>query len=127
VFRDFTDRRQAERALRESRQKLQEEAVRKDEFLAILSHELRNPLAPIRMAVSVLNNIGGREPQLQQLRDIIDRQTNQLTRLLDDLMDVGRISSGKITLRKARFDIAVAVSNAVESIRPQVDCGNTNS
>ena len=121
VFRDFTARRHAERALRESRQKLHEEVLRKDEFLAILSHELRNPLAPIRMAVSVLNNIGAREPQLQQIRDIIDRQTSQLTRLLDDLMDVGRISTGKITLRKARFDIAVAVSNAVESIRPQVD------
>jgi PAS domain S-box-containing protein len=121
VFRDFTSRRLAERALHESRQKLQEEALRKDEFLAILSHELRNPLAPIRMAVSVLNKIGARDPQLQQIHDIIDRQTTQLTRLLDDLMDVGRISSGKITLRKARFDIALAVSNAVESIRPQVD------
>ena len=121
VFRDFTSRRLAERALHESRQKLQEEALRKDEFLAILSHELRNPLAPIRMAVSVLNKIGARDPQLQQIHDIIDRQTTQLTRLLDDLMDVGRISSGKITLRKARFDIALAVSNAVETIRPQVD------
>jgi PAS domain S-box-containing protein len=121
VFRDFTSRRQVERALRDSRVKLQEEVLRKDEFLAILSHELRNPLAPIRMAVSILNMIGPREPQLQQIRDIIDRQTTQLTRLLDDLMDVGRISSGKITLRKAPFDIAVAIANAVESIRPQVD------
>jgi PAS domain S-box-containing protein len=121
VFRDFTSRRQAERALRDSRQKLHQEVLRKDRFLAILSHELRNPLAPIRMAVTVLNKIGPREPQLQQLRAIIDRQTSQLTRLLDDLMDVSRISSSKITLRKTRFDIAVAVSNAVESIQPQID------
>src|SRR6185295_17860996 len=118
---DFTSRRQAERELRDSRQRLHEEIQRKDEFLAILSHELRNPLAPIRMAVSVLSNIGPREPQLQQIRDIVDRQTRQLTRLLDDLMDIARISSGKITLRKERFDIADAVSNAVESIRPQVN------
>jgi PAS domain S-box-containing protein len=121
VFRDFTARRQAERALQESRQKLHEEGIRKDEFLAILSHELRNPLAPIRMAVSVLNKISDREPELNQIREIIDRQTTQLTRLLDDLLDIGRISSGKIILRKTHFDIATAVSNAVESIRPQVE------
>jgi len=121
VFRDFTERRQAERIVRSSQEALQEESRRKDEFLAILSHELRNPLAPVRMAVAVLNKIGPPEPQLQQLRDVIDRQTTQLTRLLDDLLDVSRISSGKISLRRERFNIADAVASAVESIRPLMD------
>jgi PAS domain S-box-containing protein len=121
VFRDFTERRQAERAVRASQEALENESRRKDEFLAILSHELRNPLAPIRMAVAVLNKIGPSQPEQQQLRDVIDRQTTQLTRLLDDLLDVSRISSGKISLRKERFNIGNAVASAVESIRPQMD------
>jgi len=121
VFRDFTERRQAERAMRASQEALHEESRRKDEFLAILSHELRNPLAPVRLGVALLNKVGPLEPEQQQLRDIIDRQTIQLTRLLDDLLDVSRISSGKISLRKERFNIGVAVSSAVESIRPQMD------
>jgi PAS domain S-box-containing protein len=104
-----------------AREALREESRRKDEFLAILSHELRNPLAPVRMAVAVLNKIGPAQPEQQQLRDVIDRQTTQLTRLLDDLLDVSRISSGKISLRKERFNIGEAVSSAVESIRPQMD------
>jgi PAS domain S-box-containing protein len=111
---DITERQQAQEALRQ-------EARRKDEFLAILSHELRNPLAPVRMAVTLLNKIGPPQPQLQELRDIIDRQTTHLTRLLDDLLDVSRISSGKIVLRRDRLNLAVAVSSAVESIRPQID------
>jgi PAS domain S-box-containing protein len=113
---DITERQRAEQAL-------QEETRRKDEFLAILSHELRNPLAPVRMAVTLLNKIAPSEPQLQQIRDIIDRQTSQLTRLLDDLLDVSRISSGKIALRKDRLNLAIAVASAVEAIRPQIDAG----
>jgi PAS domain S-box-containing protein len=113
---DITERQRAEHAL-------QEETRRKDEFLAILSHELRNPLAPVRMAVTLLNKIAQSEPQLEQVRDIIDRQTSQLTRLLDDLLDVSRISSGKIALRKDRLNLAIAVASAVEAIRPQIDAG----
>jgi len=118
VFRDFTERRQTERMVRASQDALRQESRRKDEFLAILSHELRNPLAPVRLAVAVLNKIGPPDPELQKLRDIIDRQTLQLTRLLDDLLDVSRISSGKISLRRERLNIGDAVSNAVESVRP---------
>jgi PAS domain S-box-containing protein len=117
VFRDFTARRNAERALRE-------EAKRKDEFLAILSHELRNPLAPISIAVEILQRTGPQDPQLKKLRDVIERQTKQLTRLLDDLLDMSRISSGKISLKRERLDLSVAVSSAVESIRPQMDSKN---
>jgi PAS domain S-box-containing protein len=121
VFRDFTERRQAERALRASEEALQEESRRKDEFLAILSHELRNPLAPVRMAVSLMKKLSVPQPELQQLRDVIDRQTTQLTRLLDDLLEITRISSGKIALRKERFPLAEAISSAVESVRPHLD------
>ena len=111
---DITERQRAEEAL-------QQEARRKDEFLAILSHELRNPLAPVRMAVALLKKVDATQPELEHLREIIDRQTSQLTRLLDDLLDVSRISSGKISLRKDCLDICIAVSDAVESIRPQVN------
>jgi PAS domain S-box-containing protein len=104
-----------------SRKAIHEESRRKDEFLAILSHELRNPLAPIRMAVAILNKIGPRDSELQKFRDVIDRQTMQMTRLLDDLLDISRISSGKISLRKDRINIGNAISSAVESIRPLMD------
>ncbi|HYJ33880.1 MAG TPA: PAS domain S-box protein [Candidatus Binatia bacterium] len=97
---------------------------RKDEFLAILSHELRNPLAPIRMAVGLLRQIGPPDPELHELRDIIERQTSQLSRLLDDLLDVSRIASGKIVLRKERIHLGLAIASAVESVRPAVQARN---
>jgi PAS domain S-box-containing protein len=111
---DITEQKEAERALEEVDR-------RKDEFLAILSHELRNPLAPIRVAVSLLRRIAPPDPQLQELRETIDRQTLQLTRLLDDLLDVNRIASGKIVLRKVRASLGMAVSSALESVRPNLD------
>jgi PAS domain S-box-containing protein len=111
---DITERQQAEEALHEA-------SRRKDEFLAILSHELRNPLSPIRTAVTLLNSKGSPDPEMQHLRDTIDRQTKQLTRLLDDLMDVSRITSGKITLVKEPLDLRSAISSAVESVGPQMD------
>jgi PAS domain S-box-containing protein len=111
---DITDRQRAEAALQEADR-------RKDEFLSVLSHELRNPLAPIKMAVAMLGQIGPPDPELQELRDMIERQTMQLTHLLDDLLDVSRIASGKIELRKDRVSLAVAVANAVEALRPSID------
>jgi PAS domain S-box-containing protein len=119
VFRDVTVRRNAERVLQESDR-------RKDEFLAVLSHELRNPLAPIRMAVSMLRTIGSPDQDARALRDIIDRQTRQLVRLLDDLLDVSRITSGKISLRKDWMDLRVAVASAVEVVRPHIDAHGQN-
>jgi PAS domain S-box-containing protein len=121
VFRDFTERRYAEQALRNSETALHDELRRKDEFLAILSHELRNPLAPIRMSSTLLNRVGPLDPEQEKLRAVIERQTNQLTRLLDDLLDISRITRGKISLRKERIDMRAAVSSAVESARPQID------
>jgi PAS domain S-box-containing protein len=113
VFRDVSERRRADAILRE-------EDRRKDEFLAILSHELRNPIAPIGMAVDLMRKKGPGDPELRELWDIIERQTNQLARLLDDLLDVSRIVSGKIVLRPEQVSLGLAVSSAVEAVRPAV-------
>ena len=117
VFRDIAERRRAEEALRTADR-------RKDEFLAVLSHELRNPLAPIRMAITMLQQTGPPEPQQRELRDIIDRQSRQLTRLLDDLLDISRIASGKIALRIDRLSLMLAVTSAVEAVRPHIDAAD---
>jgi signal transduction histidine kinase len=94
---------------------------RKDEFLASLGHELRNPLAPIVNAASILRLKVGDDPDLNWCRDVIERQTRQLTRLVDDLLDVSRITRGKITLRFEPVDIAAIVAAAIETCRPMID------
>jgi CheY-like chemotaxis protein len=94
---------------------------RKDEFLATLAHELRNPLAPIRNAVQLLRLRGPPLPELQNARDIIDRQVNQLVRLVGELLDLSRISTGRITLQMGPLDLRVAMLGAVESIRPLME------
>jgi PAS domain S-box-containing protein len=88
---------------------LEEGHRRKNEFLALLGHELRNPLNPIRIAVSLLRRAVVSDPKLQRAQEIIDRQVTQMTRLIDDLLDVSRISRGKILLRKERFDVVELV------------------
>ena len=94
---------------------------RKDEFLAFLGHELRNPLAPIINAASIMRLKAGNDPELNWCRELIERQAGQLTRLVDDLLDVSRITRGTITLRKERVLIDSIVSTAVESCRPLID------
>jgi signal transduction histidine kinase/PAS domain-containing protein len=100
---------------------LKESDCRKDEFLAILAHELRNPLAPIRNAVQIYRAKGPSVPELQWATDVIDRQVHQMTRLVDDLLDVSRITTGKIELRKERVELAVVVNSAVEASRPLIE------
>jgi signal transduction histidine kinase len=94
---------------------------RKDEFLAMLAHELRNPLAPIRNAVEVLKMIGPPDARLQRAREMIDRQVKHLARLVDDLLDVSRITTGKVQLRTGPVDLAVVIARAVETSRPLID------
>jgi len=94
---------------------------RKDEFLALLAHELRNPLAPIRNAVSIMRMKGINDPELIWCQDVIERQAKQLTRLVDDLLDVSRITKGKIRLRTLQFDLRDVVHDAVETSRPLID------
>jgi signal transduction histidine kinase/ActR/RegA family two-component response regulator len=100
---------------------IQEADRRKDEFLAMLAHELRNPLAPVRSAVEILRRIGPEQPELQWARDMIDRQVQHIVRLVDDLLDVSRITRGVIHLRPAPVDVAGALARAVELARPLVD------
>jgi signal transduction histidine kinase len=94
---------------------------RKDEFLALLAHELRNPLAPVRNAVTIMRMKNSEDPELAWCRDVIERQANQLTRLVDDLLDVSRITRGKIKLRLEPLDLATVLEAAVETSRPLID------
>ena len=103
-----------------AREALHEADRRKDEFLATLAHELRNPLAPVRNAVAVLNKLGPPEPRLQAARDIIERQVKQMVHLIDDLLDVSRITHGKLQLRRARVSIERIVDAALETAAPHI-------
>jgi len=94
---------------------------RKDEFLGLLAHELRNPLAPIRNAASIMQMKGLNDPELIWCHDVIERQAKQLTRLVDDLLDVSRITKGKIRLRTEPLDLRDVVRDAVETSRPLID------
>jgi PAS domain S-box-containing protein len=103
---------------------LKEADRRKDEFLATLAHEMRNPLAPIRNAVQILRAKGPPVPELQWARDVIGRQVQQMTRLVDDLLDVSRIGTGKIELRKERVELRTIVNTAVEASAPLIEKWN---
>jgi signal transduction histidine kinase/DNA-binding response OmpR family regulator len=107
---EIAERRQAESRLEES-------SRRKDEFLAMLSHELRNPLAPIRNALEVIRLVAPAEPKLHWAADVTDRQVRQLTRLVDELLEVARISQGKIVLQPQRLDLVALVAQCVETQR----------
>ena len=97
---------------------------RKDEFLAMLAHELRNPLAPVRNAVQIMRRASpAAGPETQWAQDVIERQVQLMSRLVDDLLDVSRIASGKIELRRERLALVTAVSNAVEATRPMIERG----
>ena len=121
-IRDITDRKRLEEAANRHAEELVEADRRKDEFLAMLGHELRNPLAPIRNALQLVR-LGRLEtrPEVRDAHDIIERQVENLVRLVDDLLDVGRITSGKIQLQKERIDLAAVVARAVEGARPLID------
>jgi len=106
---------------RQAEEELQDANRRKDEFLAMLSHELRNPLAPIRNAVEVLRRLSPPDSKLTMARDVIDRQVSLLARLVEELLDVSRISRGKISLKKEAVDLARIIAHAVETARPMID------
>jgi PAS domain S-box-containing protein len=110
-FRDISDRKTAEA-------KLQETARRKDEFLATLAHELRNPLAPIVNAVEVLHMQGSLAEGPVAARGIISRQLKLMVRLIDDLMDANRVTSGKLELRRSRVTLDAVIEQALETSRP---------
>jgi PAS domain S-box-containing protein len=107
---DITEARRSEEALKESDRK-------KDEFLAILAHELRNPLAAIRMALNLTAALGNDPERLEQMLAIMNRQSEHLVRLIDDLLDISRITRGRIELRKQKIDLKMVLGNAVEAAR----------
>ena len=99
---------------------------RKNEFLATLAHELRNPLAPIRNGLELLRLASGDQELIAQTRDMMERQLNQMVRLVDDLLDISRISTDKLEICKATVDLSQIIHQAAESIRPMVDAANQN-
>jgi PAS domain S-box-containing protein len=120
IVRDITERKRLERELRHRLAELAEADRRKDEFLAMLSHELRNPLAAISGAFELLESNGDPE-QAAWSMEVIDRQVAHLSRLVDDLLDVSRITRGKIRLRRRVVDVAGVMQGAVEAVRPLLD------
>ena len=120
-IRDITERSHLDKQMQEQASALADLHRRKDEFLAMLSHELRNPLAPISNAVHLLRLGKNEEPLQQKARTIIERQLAQLTRLVDDLMEVSRITTGRVQLRLDRVILSSIVERAVETARPLID------
>jgi signal transduction histidine kinase/CheY-like chemotaxis protein len=112
---------QSETALREHADALKESDRRKTDFLAMLAHEMRNPLAPILTSIELLRLLGSHDAHVNQAREIIERQVKQMVRLVDDLLDLTRIARGKMELRRTRFEVSQAVNHAVQTIRPLLE------
>lgn len=117
---DVSEQKRAEAELREIAAALSEADHRKDEFLATLAHELRNPLAPLRNALQLMRLSNDQEMQ-EHARDMMERQMTQMVRLVDDLMDVSRITRGKVELRKEHVPLSVVINSAVETSRPLIE------
>lgn len=125
--REITGRQLAEAALRNSEaeaKKLAEADTRKNEFLAMLGHELRNPLAPIRNALKIMKQSGSDDPNLCWARDVVDHQVRQMAQLVDDLLDISRVTSGKVRLQKEAVDVGTIVAYAVETSRPTIEAAH---
>lgn len=121
VTLDITDRKNMEESLRATEHALLEADRRKDDFLALLGHELRNPLAPILTAVAILQMKGPAEPPLMKARDVIVRQTMHLSKLVDDLLDIGRITQGKLKLDKQRVTVSTVIERTLEMCAPGIE------
>ncbi|HLJ91893.1 MAG TPA: ATP-binding protein [Gemmataceae bacterium] len=115
------ENRQVQQRLRVQAEALREADRHKNEFLAMLAHELRNPLAPVRNAVQFLMLKGSADPELQWAGEVIDRQVQHMSRMVDDLLDISRIAQGKIKLEKVPVELATVVARAMEMVRPLVD------
>ena len=118
---DVTARKEAEETLRRSAAELKEADRRKDEFLAMLAHELRNPLAPISYAVQALRMSTDTGPSQKAAQDIIDRQVQQLVRLVDDLLDVSRITRGKVELKLGMVELSQVIEQSLETVKPFIE------
>jgi PAS domain S-box-containing protein len=123
LFSDITRRKESEATLRKLASDLAEADRRKTEFLATLAHELRNPLAPIRSGLSVMRLKGDSPASVARVREMMERQVGHMVHLIDDLLDIARISGGKLELKKERADLRGVLSGAVETSLPLVENG----
>ncbi|CAH0281319.1 Sensor histidine kinase TmoS [Massilia sp. Bi118] len=123
LFSDITSRKQADEQLRKLAADLSEADRRKTEFLATLAHELRNPLAPIRNGLSVMRLGSDDRAAVAKVRGVMERQVGYMVHLIDDLLDVARISGGKLELKKTQVDLREVLSGAVETSLPIIDSG----
>ena len=121
ICMDITERKELAEKLRLNMEELQQADQKKNEFIAILSHELRNPLAPIINAVEVLRAKDVPESERDWSRETIDRQVQQIVRIMDDLLDVGRITHDKLTLRRERILLTSVIDSAIETSKPLID------
>lgn len=118
---DVTEQLRIQEELRKVAAEMSTASRRKTEFLAILGHELRNPLAPLRSGLEVMKALKEDPDKLEEVRSTIERQTLHLTRLIDDLLDVSRIAQGKMTLEKRRVSVSEVIRNAVEEVRAIIE------
>jgi PAS domain S-box-containing protein len=126
IARDISERRRAEETLQKTQQALHEANRRKDEFMALLAHELRNPLAPIRYALATARKCDRTAEQRRRAEEIIERQVAHMSRLLDDLLDMSRITRGTLELKLADTELTVALGTAIEAARPFLDAKRHN-
>jgi PAS domain S-box-containing protein len=114
IARDISDRKRADDVIREADR-------RKDQFIALLAHELRNPLAPLRNGLQVMRLMESDPATMQQMREMMDRQLGHMVRLIDDLLDISRITQNKLELRRSRVLLSEVLTSAVETARPAID------
>lgn len=124
IMRDLTEKKLAQEKLQETEAALRIANLQKDRFLAVLSHELRNPLAPIRNTLQIISQLTKDSPQLQLACEMMDRNVRVLTRLIDDLLDLSRIASGKVQIDRELVEVGVIMERGVEMARSTIEVRN---
>jgi len=121
VSQDVTERKRLEDELRQLAAELEQAGRRKDEFMATLAHELRNPLAPLANMLEVMKRAGGDAATLMRVQATMERQLGQMVRLVDDLLDLNRITHGRLELRQSDVELSTVLNQAIEATRPMID------
>ncbi|WP_219118013.1 PAS domain-containing hybrid sensor histidine kinase/response regulator [Janthinobacterium sp. UMAB-56] len=124
LFSDISERKRSEQQLRQLADNLSEMDRRKTEFLATLAHELRNPLAPIRNGLQIMRLAADKPATVARVRDVMERQVNQMVHLVNDLLDVARITRGQIELKLERTDLKTIIASAVETSMPLIEASH---